>query len=403
MSKFIMVGCDLHDRTMMLKIAEGREPAETMSVPNTAAGRARMIERLQVRAQAAGNARILFAYEASGQGFGLYDQLTDAGIQCHVLAPTKIARSAQQKRVKTDEKDALSLLELLKGHVLAGNRLPTIWAPDPQTRDDREVVRARLDAASKLTAVKAQVQCTLKRAGLTRPEGTGQGWTRLFESWLQSCCRNEGLGIGLRELLASILRQLRFLEEEIRRLDQALLRLSESPRYQKTVMKLAVLSGVGVLTAMVFLTELGDLTRFANRRQISAYLGLIPNCSESGQANDRKGHITRQGPSRVRRVLCQAAWARVRCAGPDQDAHRRIVKKNPQHKKIATVAVMRRLAIRMWHVAREAQLDPTPLPWHDRPQQPTTTKRPPPAKEKPSGGSKRMRGKSGAKASAMSA
>src|SRR5690606_3117826 len=161
-----------------------------------------------------------------------------------VLAPTKIARSAQQKRVKTDEKDALSLLELLKGHVLAGNRLPTIWAPDPQTRDDREVVRARLEAASKLTAAAAPGQCTLKRAGLTRPEGTGRGWTRLFESWLQSCCRNEGLGIGLRELLASILRQLRFLEEEIRRLDQALLRLSESPRYQKTVMKLAALSGV---------------------------------------------------------------------------------------------------------------------------------------------------------------
>ena len=55
------------------------------------------------------------------------------------------------------------IFELLKGHVLAGNALPDIWIPDHQTRDDREIVRSRLDAGKKLAAVKTQVQTLLKR------------------------------------------------------------------------------------------------------------------------------------------------------------------------------------------------------------------------------------------------
>ena len=47
--------------------------------------------------------------------------------------------------------------------------------------------------------------------------------------------------------------------------------------------------GVGVLTALVFLTELGDLSRFTNRRQLAAYLGLVPSSYETGKTNDRKG------------------------------------------------------------------------------------------------------------------
>ena len=105
---------------------------------------------------------------------------------------------------------------------------------------------------------------------------------------------------------------------------------------------------------MTFLTEMGDLRRFRNRRQIAAYLGLVPASDESGDQPDRKGHITRQGPSRVRRMLCQATWARVRHAGPTQEAYQRLVEKNPKRKKIAVVGMMRRLAVLMWHRAREA-------------------------------------------------
>lgn len=360
MSQPIMVACDLHDQTMLLKVAQGRGAAETFSARNTRSGREWLIANLLHRSQTAGGAPLIFAYEASGQGFGLHDELTAAGIACHVLAPTKIARSTELKKIKTDEKDAELLLQLLRGHVLAGNPLPSVWIPDPQTRDDRELVRARIDAADKATAVKSQIKGLLKRRHVARPEGVGQGWTKAFKAWLRGLLNDAGCGLSSRQTLASLLRQLEFLEEELRQLDQALLRLAEAPRYAAAVRKLAQLQGVGVLTALVFLTEVGNLQRFRNRRQISAYLGLTPSSHESGQQNDRKGHITRQGPSRVRRVLCQATWARVRHEGPGQAAYRRLVERNPKRKKIAVVALMRRLGVLMWHRAREGMQEAAP-------------------------------------------
>jgi transposase len=115
---------------------------------------------------------------------------------------------------------------------------------------------------------------------------------------------------------------------------------------------------VGVLTAMVFVTELGDLRRFANRRQVGSFLGLVPSSAESGQAADRKGHITHQGPSRVRKVLCQAVWSRLRSLESERQAYDRIVHRNPKHKKIAVVARMRALAVKLWHTGLAAQTAP---------------------------------------------
>lgn len=359
MRKVIMIGCDLHDDSMILKIAEGLQPPTTRTVKNTAAGRAAMIAELRCQAKAAGNARVIFAYEASGQGFGLYDQLTAAGIECHVLAPTRIARSPRGQKEKTDEKDALDLLELVRAHVLAGNRLPTVWIPDAQTRDDRELVRMRMDVGEKITALKAQVQSLLKRCQLRRGPGLGKGWTKAFRGWLRrelaepATSAQSPLGSGGQAALASLLRQLQFLEEEEERLDQQVARLAASPRYEAQVRRVTQLCGVGIVTAIVFLTELGDLSRFANRRQIAAYLGLAPSSNESGERSDRKGHITHQGSSRVRKVLCQAAWARVRWHESEKAVYERIKAKNPKKKKIAVVASMRRLAIRLWHLGRD--------------------------------------------------
>ena len=359
MQEYIMVGCDLHDRSMLLKIARGREEAKKRSFSNDAGGRAAMIAYLQAEAEAAGEAKVLFAYEASGQGFGLYDELTDAGFECHVLAPTKMPPSVKQKKNKTDERDALRILEVVRGHVLAGNSLPSVWIPDLQTRDDRELVRARLDAGRKLTRLKAQVQSLLKRNKVARPAFVGRGWNERFRTWLAGLGLKNSrstLGSGARSALRTLLHQMESMEDEITELDQAVRELSQSGRYTTTVEALQTIKGVGLLTAMVFLTEMGDLKRFANRRQVAAYLGVVPSSQESGEADDRKGHITRQGSGRVRWVLCQAAWAAVRSNPAIREMYERLLAKNPKKKKISLVGVMRRLAVTMWHRGLEAEV-----------------------------------------------
>src|SRR5215467_3412333 len=131
---YIFVGCDSHDKTLVNKIALNRETAERKTFAASRAGRRKMIEYLKARSHAAGNAKVVVAYEASGNGFILCDELKQAGLECHVLAPTKIERSTKQKRNKNDDRDADRLLEILRGHYLAGNKIPSVGPGRSRTR-----------------------------------------------------------------------------------------------------------------------------------------------------------------------------------------------------------------------------------------------------------------------------
>ena len=359
MSKIIMIGCDLHDATTVLRVAEGQ--GDSIRKVFATSERTEMVRWLKEFANERGAARIVFAYEASGQGFGLCDALREEGIECHVLAPTHLPHSSHTRKNKNDDKDATLLLEEVRAHVLAGRALPTVWIPDLGTRDDREVIRLRLEAAAQRTRIKNQIRNILKRWQQAMPtffSKTGD-WSKRSVRWLEDIGAGhvEGLREGTREALSSLVALYRSLTEQIRQLDRGVLRLSKTPRYAQAFRKLQLLQGVGTLTAMTFLTELGDLDRFANRRQLAAYLGLAPASFESGKRDDRKGHITRQGPARVRHVLCQAAWASLRHSKDWRQTYDRIKGGSKSRGKVAIVAVMRKLAVMMWQVARSPEWD----------------------------------------------
>ena len=360
MKKVVMCGADVHDNSITTRIAVNKDNPETHEFLYTIRGRQKLFGHLKTMARKHGAERIVVAYEASSLGFGMCDECTDVGIECYVLAPTKMPQSEAQRKRKTDKHDAQRILEQLRGHVLAGNDLAKVWIPDPEVRDDREVVRMRLEIADKLTRARTQVRTLLKRNKIAKPKTVGKSRTISDRRWLKRLTESESeLLSGARVALASLLRQIDALEQEIKDLDEAVKALSQTERYRAAAEALVhKLTGVAILSAMVFLTELGDMRRFTNRRKVAAFLGVVPSSNESGEsANDRKGHITRQGPARVRKVLCQGAWSRVAFDPEESKAHARIVAKNPKKKKIATVACMRRLGIRMWHIALEAQLE----------------------------------------------
>jgi len=352
MADCILVGCDLHDRSMVLRIAADLGKSIKRSWPNTSAGRQEMIRDLHRRAKAVGANRIVFAYEACGFGYVLWDELTAAGIECYVLAPTRMARSVKGRKNKTDDRDARAILKMVRAYVLASIELPWVWIPDHQTRDDREVVRRRLDVGERLAATKTQVYWLLKRHGVERPEDVGEAWSVAYWGWLEALVADV-LPSGASTALGSLLRQMYWLDGEKAELTCAVERLSRTERYRLLVAAVGRFKGVGTITAMTFLTELGDLRRFSSRRAVGSYLGLTPSSRESGECADRKGHITHQGPSRVRKVLCQAVWSRLACVPEEYLAYQRLVKKNPKKKKIAVVARMRHLAVRMWHAGLE--------------------------------------------------
>lgn len=350
MSQVIMIGCDLHDRNMLLRYAVGTGEPQQLAYDNDAAGRRRMIARLKSLAEKHNADRIVFAYEASGLGHGLSDQLHDEGIECYVLSPTHLPRTPKSARLKTDAKDAQMLLEQLRGFVLAGNDLPVVWTPPQRLRDDRELVRARVDVADELTRVKLKITTLFKAREIKITSPTKCRWTKAFVAWIRDdVIPTLDLVVGVK--LKLLLDRFEMYRKEQAELDKALGKLSKESRYKAACAELRKLPGVGLLVAMTFLTEMGDLNRFSNRRQVAAFLGLCPSSNESGQKNDRKGRITRQGPARLRKMLCQAAWVSVnRCEEAAADYHR--IKQNQKSRsKKALVAMMRKLGIKMWHRA----------------------------------------------------
>ena len=357
MSQVTMIGCDLHDRSMLLQVAVGRGKPRQLDFRNDAKDRCKMITALKRIADQEGNGKIVYVYEASGLGHGLSDQLDEAGIECHVLSPNQLPKTPKSAKLKTDAKDAMMLLEQVRGYVLTGNSMPAVWTPPKQLRADRELVRARIDNGDEITRVKLKLKSFMKVNQLHLECPTTKLWTKGHLRKIRKVLLPH-LDFYLATKFELLLNRLEYYQQEQLALDQVLKRLSQHERYVAPCHQLRQIPGVGLLVAMTFLTEMGDLNRFNNRREVAAYLGLCPASNESGTIDDRKGRITRQGPARLRKMLCQAAWVSIQHCNVAAESYQRIRQDQQKRTKKALVALMRKLAIKMWHQAMSMGVSP---------------------------------------------
>ena len=121
---------------------------------------------------------------------------------------------------------------------------------------------------------------------------------------------------------------------------------------------LRTLPGVGEFTALVMLAEIGDISRFGSARKLASWAGLTPTVRGS-DLTVRHGHISKQGSAWLRWVLNQAAQTAKR--SPDFAATYAGIAKR-RGKKIATIAISRKLLTRAWHLLAEAQATDAPAP-----------------------------------------
>ena len=228
----IMVACDLHDKTMVLLWAEGRKVAATRTLPNTQSGQERLLAWLGDCSRQAGGGRVIFAYEASSLGFGLYDALTAAGFECWVLRRRRFldGRTATQKdgrqRRGADFGSAAGSRVGWRG--LAGG-----VDSRSGTRDNREIVRTRLGLAEKSSAVKCKIQSLLNRNHLRRPAGFGKGDETVFWAWLRGLTNDPVSDKELEIRWPACCGNWNFFRRSSGGLDDRLLRLVDSPRVRR--------------------------------------------------------------------------------------------------------------------------------------------------------------------------
>src|SRR5437899_1162435 len=240
--------------------------------------------------------RLSFCYEAGPCGYGLHRLLTGGGHDCVVVAPSLIPVKAGD-RVKTDRRDALMLAKLHR----AGELTP-IWIPDAAHEAMRDLVRARATAGRVLSKARQHLQSFLLRHDQIY-RGV-RAWTLAYRRWLTTVrFAHPAQQIVLQDYIHAVQDAEARLDRLTRQIEELLPRWAMAP----VVAALQAMRGVALVVAVTVVAEVGDFRRFANARQLMAYLGLVPSDHSSGASVRRPG-ITKAGNVLARRVLIEGAW-----------------------------------------------------------------------------------------------
>jgi transposase len=244
-------------------------------------------------------------------------------------------RTKRVRKQKTDRQDAQLILKLL-----LEDRFPRIWVPSWENRDLRQLLWHRHRMVQARTRIMNQLQAVALNEGvrckkrLWRDRGRQQLESFPLAPWASR--RRRDLLELLDRLNPTIAELSQAVEQEVERCAEAQ-RLMTHP-------------GVGPVTALAFVLIIGKAERFQCGKQITSYLGLVP-LEESRGNRRRLGHITKQGSSILRFLLVEAAQVTVRSLPEWRSKYFHLMMR--RGRKIAKVAMARRLAVRLYWMMRQ--------------------------------------------------
>jgi transposase len=227
----------------------------------------------------------------------LWRLLCSMGVACDVIAPSLVPVRAGD-RVKTDRRDAKNLVVLFRGGLLR------FVAPrTPETEGLRDLLRCRDDIRCARTAARHRVAKQLLSHGRIYRDGK-KAWTLIDRAWVNRQRLEDPLA---HEALSQMLTQLDSLDRQLAAFDAQLEQIAQRERWGWQVDRLRAFRGIGTLTALGLIAEIGDFARFSHPRELASWLGITPSEYSSGDQQHR-GHITKSGNRHARRLLTEAAW-----------------------------------------------------------------------------------------------
>jgi len=338
-NKKVFCGIDVHKSKWNLCFFSDGEMIERMQINSDYH---RLLTHLHTFYHSASSVKLV--YEAGFTGFWLCRKLRKAGYHCIVTPPNRVPKT--EGKVKTDKRDAAKLTRYLCSGILK-----EVYLPPESIEADRRVERHRLSFVKKKTRIQNQIKSFLYLHDVQRPDFIKRRWSKAYMQWLEALKFDHTADRFVLERMFSNYHHIR---DELAAITRQLRRLSRTEPYYKNFKRLTACKGVGLVTAMTYLLELHDLTRFPSADKLSSYLGMTSSQHSSGE-KVRLGHITREGNVYARRCLVESAWTVIRFDPHLREKYNRIRAKGTNGKK-AIVAVARSLALRL----RRCLLDEVP-------------------------------------------
>ncbi len=325
------IGIDLHKATAMITRMDQR---------------GRILEQVQLRTDAASLGGYLrrvrpdtrIAVEATGNWVYLYELIEDRCPNLVLAHPLK-TKAIASARIKTDKIDATTL-----AHLLRADLLPAAYIPPRPVRDTRELLRYRASLVRLRTQVKNKVHAILMKNGIQTP--TKDAFGKKARSFLaqvpvRSCYRRA---------LDGYLRVLEGLTAEMAPVTVAIeAQVQQDPQAQL----LCTMPGIGPYSALLILSEIGDVRRFPDGRRLCSYAGLVPAVHASG-GKTRHGRLTKQGSKWLRWILVEASTHAINGAPQFRSLYYRVAKKHGRN--IGRVAVARAMLKAIYAMLRTGEV-----------------------------------------------
>ena len=282
-------------------------------------------------------AELEVALEATTGWRFLVEEIERVGADVHLAEPAETSGlKGKKQRAKTDWADARHLRELL----LIG-RLPESWIAPAHLLDLRARVRCRHTLVHQRTEWQRRMHArALSPRRPARPQAADARKPR-------TDCRPETSGGGTGAAHDRLGDDRR---DRARRSAQSILRCARM-RVNRPGCRTLIdqIYGIGPLTSVTLLAELGDPRRFQNSRDAVRYSGLDITVYQSDQRR-AAGHLSRQGPPALRWALYEAAQAARRPSSPDRPYYEQLAKRIGGNR--ACIAVARKLLKRSYHLLR---------------------------------------------------
>lgn len=274
------------------------------------------------------------------------DLLGPLGVAVQVVNTSDDAWRWRKVRRKNDRCDALKIAQLA-----AVNQVREVYIPALEVRQWRALIAFRQQLVQRRSKVKNHIRDLLVSEGQILPRGA-KCWTQLGRAHLEALAQPLA-AVSPRELwrgqLQLDLRQLQLLQEEIETAEE---KLNAIAKAEPRVALLRTIPGVGPRLAEAIVALLDRPERFQDAREVSAYIGMVPKELDSGE-RERRGSITKHGSRLVRSLLVEVAWAGLRYNSWVRTTYQRISGGKKSRRKIAIVAVGRRLFVRCWAMLRD--------------------------------------------------
>ena len=349
----LAVALELSSKSWKIALHDGkREKPAIHTVSGEAAARrldeaVQKIEEIKAKWGLAADVRTVVLYEAGQDGFWIQRELSKRGYETLICDPASIPVERQKRRAKTDRLDAIKLVLTLRGWLRGEyDRMHVIRVPTVEAEAQRQLVRDRGELQKETQQHRDRIRKLLRTVGCW-DDIDGDLAARLDQGELR-CHDGAPLPAPLQQRLERECQRLALARQQLAALEKGLLE-QLPPAARQRVADLERLKGVGEVGATRLVLEL-FWRKFENRRQVGACVGLVPQPYDSGESRVDQG-ISKQGNRRVRALLVEMSWLWLRYQPESAMAKwfaQRTQGGQKRGKRIAIVAVARRLVISLW-------------------------------------------------------